>query len=108
MSLTTTISAGLAAIATANSELSVAVVYNGESCTGLGQIRRAPGVDEIMGEVPGQTGRVHIVGGAITEPMRGATILIDGAEAKVEDVVVDGGGAHIAIDYRIIRQVSGV
>lgn len=95
----------MSAIQTAHSELSVAVVISGTSGTGL-RVADAQATDfGPNGETGITTGTVRVSGATFSRPSRGDTIRVAGAQAVVTQV--DGSGILWAIQYRLVREVTG-
>ena len=95
----------MTSILTANTELSVAVVIEGVSGTGLRVLQPQSTDFGPNGETGITTGTVRVSSATFAKPERGATIRIGGEPAVITQV--DGGVALWAISYRMVRQVEG-
>jgi len=89
-------------------EGTAAVVYRGETATGMRSTQMDDAALMAYGEQGASTGRVRIDASAMTEPGRGDTILVDGQECFVMATRTDAAGALLVIDYSEQRPIEGV
>lgn len=103
-SLATAARTALASIASSIGEMSVAVVIDGVSGTGLRVSEMQTTDFGEMGETGLTTATVRVSGATFERPARGQNIRVDGQDAVVTQV--DGSGILWVIQYRVKRSVT--
>lgn len=105
MSLTSDVQDTFDKILTDHTELTVTVVINGTTGTGLRATERQATNFTDRGEEGQITAEVRVSGATFTtKPDRGATILVDGKEAVVDDA--SGSGILWVIQYHEVRKIT--
>jgi hypothetical protein len=106
MSITTTIQAALAAIATAHADLAVTVKYGAQTATGLRVLTDKQTTDTVMGQAGSILGTVRVSSASISEPERGAQLVVGGTQVYVINCRTSGGVR--VIQYSETQPVEGV
>lgn len=99
MDISAGIRAQMAAVMSVNSGMSVSVVFNGQSGSGM----RSMGNDQSMLQDIGETGQrtetIRISAATFAEPKRDSTIIVAGKNVKVTSVDLDAVGALYTVRY---------
>ena len=86
----------------------VTAIYNGETATGLRAVADAQTDMDLLGELGVTINSFRVSAANMSEPTRGATMIIDGADVKVTECRTDPLTATRLIMYEVSRPVSGV
>ena len=106
MTLQATMRAALASIAGLVPELSVTVIADGVSTSGLIDATTNDSSLSEMGVDGPATARVRVSAAAFARPADGSTIKVNGEDAVVTSVISDSVGAMYVISFTKVKPVS--
>ena len=97
MSITTDIQAAFASIIAANPDLVVTVKYRGQGASGVRVLTEKQTEPDLLGQMGTTVSNVRVDADDISEPERGANLIVDGVQVYVLNCRTSGGIRNISV-----------